>query len=144
MSDLYGEALRNTIAALERTTAMCRAAITWSPDDIQGLRYHAQEATREGMAALAAAGRPMPADWQPIETAPTNTSVLIFLPNWEHYGPAIYRAILVDMGTGRHWHTTGWAIGRDLEYPDVQPTHWQPLPDPPRVAAPSGEELSNG
>jgi hypothetical protein len=73
--------------------------------------------------------------WQPIETAPVNTSVLVFLSNWEHYGPGIYRAIRVDMGTGRRWHTTAWAIGRDLSA-DLSPTHWMPLPAPP--AQPTG------
>lgn len=72
-------------------------------------------------------------DWQPIETAPTNTSVLVFVPRAEHYGPGIYRAILVDMGTGRRWMTTGCHVGRDLG-PDSQPTHWMPLPAPPRSA----------
>jgi hypothetical protein len=70
------------------------------------------------------------AAWQPIETAPTNQSILIFVPTWEHYGPGIYRAILVDMGTGRHWLTTAWAIGRDLQ-DGYDPTHWMPLPEPP-------------
>jgi hypothetical protein len=70
------------------------------------------------------------AAWQPIETAPTNVSVLVFMPRWEHYGPGIYRAILVDMGTGKRWHSTAWACGRDVP-PDEWPTHWQPLPAPP-------------
>lgn len=70
--------------------------------------------------------------WLPIESAPTNVSVLVFLPNWDHYGPGIFRAIHVDMGTGKRWHTTGWSIGRDLPRDD-QPTHWMPLPDPPVV-----------
>ena len=72
--------------------------------------------------------------WRPIETAPTNTSVLVFIPNAEHYGPGIYRAILVDMGTGRRWGTFGLHIGRDPG-PECQPTHWLPLPPPP----PSGD-----
>jgi hypothetical protein len=40
------------MVALEETTAMCRAATTWAPEDIQGLRYHALEAAKKGMAAL--------------------------------------------------------------------------------------------
>lgn len=75
-------------------------------------------------------GKPASA-WQPISTAPLNQSVLIFLPNWDHYGPAIYRAIHVDMGTGKHWHTTAWACGRDLV--DLEPIAWQPLPKPPEA-----------
>lgn len=70
--------------------------------------------------------------WQPIETVPTNASVLVFIPNAEHYGHGVYRAMLVDMGTGRRWHTSGLHVGRDCG-PDSQPTHWQPLPEPPEM-----------
>jgi hypothetical protein len=69
--------------------------------------------------------------WQPIKTAPLNISVLVFLPNAEHYGPGIYRAMHVDMVTGRRWMTTAWACGRDLS-PPMRPTHWMPLPEPPK------------
>lgn len=69
--------------------------------------------------------------WQPIETAPTNQSVLIYIPNAEHYGDGIYRAILVDMGTGRRWMTIGLHVGRDI-CGGYEPTHWQPLPLPPQ------------
>jgi hypothetical protein len=68
--------------------------------------------------------------WRPIATCPVNQAVLIYLPNWEHYGPAVYRAILCDMGTGRRWHSTGWACGRDLGATE-QPAAWRPLPPPP-------------
>jgi len=74
-------------------------------------------------------------EWQPIETAPINESVLIWLPQWEHYGPGIYRAILVDMGTGQHWHTTAWSCGRDLS-PGDWPELWMPLPKPPVMRLP--------
>jgi|GEM_PF-2348987 len=93
-----------------------------------------QEATERRdrtLAALAMPDREAIADpWQPIETAPTNASVLVFIPNAEHYGHGVYRAMLVDMGTGRRWMTTGYAIGRDCPV-DGKPTHWQPLPAAP-------------
>ncbi len=73
----------------------------------------------------------MSSEWQLIATAPTNVSVLVFIPNAEHYGPGIYRAIQVDMGTGRRWMTTAWACGRDCDR-DAQPTHWMLLPEPPK------------
>ncbi len=69
--------------------------------------------------------------WQPIETAPVNQAVLIFIPNWEHYGHAVYRGMLVDMGTGKRWMSTAWASGRDLGA-NAQPTHWMNLPEPPQ------------
>lgn len=68
--------------------------------------------------------------WRPIESAPTNESVLIFVEHMEHYGPGIYRAIQVDMGTGRRWMTTAAGCGRDLGQ-NGSPTHWRPLPAPP-------------
>ncbi len=69
-------------------------------------------------------------EWQPIETAPTNISVLVYIPNAEHYGEGIYRAILVDMGTGKRWHASTLHMGRDIN-PENRPTHWMPLPEPP-------------
>jgi len=69
--------------------------------------------------------------WQPIETAPKNESVLIFIPNAEHYGPGIYRGMLVDMGTGPHWDANALHMGRSCGWGN-QPTHWMPLPEPPQ------------
>lgn len=70
-------------------------------------------------------------EWQPIETVPTNKSVLIFIPNTEHYGDGIWRAIRVDMGAGKRWHMASPSRGQDL-HPAHCPTHWMPLPDPPK------------
>ncbi len=69
-------------------------------------------------------------NWQPIESAPTNASVLVFIPNADHYGHGVYRAMQVDMGTGRRWMTSGLHIGRDCGA-ENQPTHWMPLPPEP-------------
>ena len=69
--------------------------------------------------------------WRPISEAPINESVLINVPHWDHYGPGIFRAILVDMGNGQSWKTFGWAIGRELPS-EMTPTHWRPLPTPPQ------------
>jgi hypothetical protein len=66
-------------------------------------------------------------DWQPIETAPKYQAVLVFVPNREHYGPAVYRALLGEFG----WTSTGLAVGRAMTGEGSQPTHWMPLPDPP-------------
>lgn len=56
-------------------------------------------------------------DWQPIETAPTNHKrVLLFVPP---YGAT----------TGHfdeRWHC------HSVLNKEAQPTHWMPLPDPPK------------
>lgn len=70
--------------------------------------------------------------WKELETAPTNTSVLVFIPNADHYGPGIYRAMQVDMGTGRRWMVTGLHMGKDCGE-HYAPTHWMPLPEPPNT-----------
>lgn len=107
-------------------------------------RFDSPEAVREMRRKAAGRMLEMEAEaerqrWQPIDTAPRNTSVLIYLPNREHYGEPIYRAILVDMGSGPRWTTTGLHIGRDL-CKDEQPTHWMPLPPPPAPRQATGEE----
>jgi len=71
-------------------------------------------------------------EWQPIETAPVNESVLIFIPSpiAEHYGPAIYRGLQVEILNRRVWKVTGLHFGSDCGTSN-HPSHWMPLPDPP-------------
>lgn len=70
------------------------------------------------------------------ESPPANESILIFVPNAEHYGPGVYRGMFVDMGTGPHWSCNAIGMGRDLGG-DMRPTHWRPfgpLPESPSDA----------
>lgn len=68
--------------------------------------------------------------WQPIETAPKDVSVLVFIPHAEHYGEGIYRAILSsEFGS---WTTFGLHVGRAVGA-GCWPTHWMPLPDAPEA-----------
>lgn len=68
-------------------------------------------------------------EWQPIETAPKDVSVFIYIPNAEHYGEGIYRAILSsEFGS---WSTFGLHVGRAVGA-SYQPTHWRPLFNPPK------------
>lgn len=86
--------------------------------------------------------------WFPIDSAPINTSVLVFIPNTEHYGPGVYRALRPKFGTLRPWQVTGLHFGRDC-YEGAQPTHWMPLPSVPGrsgeggVAGPARPRIHN-
>jgi hypothetical protein len=82
------------------------------------------EYLRIAQAVLAAMG------WRDIKDAPVNESVLVWIPNREHYGDPVYRGLQVDMGTGKHWQVNGLSMGRDLANHE-QPTHFMPLPLPP-------------
>lgn len=76
-------------------------------------------------------------EWQPIETAPKMRTILLWAltdtetGNWK-------------METG-FWHTgyDNWTWeGRQIKSYDHQPTHWQPLPDPP-TELPGGKQKEN-
>lgn len=63
--------------------------------------------------------------WQPIETAPKHTLLLLWLPPVEWLDRLVSPA--------RHavgcWHRRAW---RELEHGfTLKPTHWRPLPDAP-------------
>ncbi|WP_312707258.1 DUF551 domain-containing protein [Stenotrophomonas sp.] len=58
--------------------------------------------------------------WQPIESAPLDTDILVFLMD-EHLGP-MFRVVF-NSCSGE------WSDGLDV----YSPTHWQPLPAPPEV-----------
>lgn len=63
-----------------------------------------------------------PAGWQPIETAPDNTPVLVYWPD-----PMGDIAEVMAKMEGE------WTGTMTLINPHVNPTHWQPLPAPPEV-----------
>lgn len=74
-------------------------------------------------------------DWQPIETAPKDGIIQLYVPKGFDGRP------LVRQG---EWHNTtlrqpGWLLhhGPDL-HARWQPTHWRPLPAPPSRAALGG------
>ena len=63
-------------------------------------------------------------DWQPIETAPTNTPVLVWHPG---FGMGGWNCMRCDHFGD--WHETSHD-GRKLKQ-GYEPTHWMPLPPPP-------------
>ena len=54
-------------------------------------------------------------EWQPIETAPKDGFALVWRKGWD-------RPYITNITTRRR----PWGSGGDLD-----PTHWQPLPEPP-------------
>jgi hypothetical protein len=77
-------------------------------------------------------------EWQPIETAPKDgTLVLVFVPAEypEADDPAMVTAVYFGQKWG--WETTIKNDNGDPYPVEGKPTYWQPLPDPPRAHAPT-------
>lgn len=75
-------------------------------------------------------------EWQPIETAPKDTFVLLA-------GPSGYTTIETVFATGRmcsDYHEGRWIdhANDDLTDWGFEPTHWMPLPDAPAIASAKG------
>jgi hypothetical protein len=68
-------------------------------------------------------------EWQPIETAPTNTCVLVYMQRTAGLG--IYRAVRMEgKGIPVGWHPVGYVLLDDFPV-GADISHWMPLPDPP-------------
>ena len=94
------------------------------------------------LAKAALAASPGPEVWQPIETAPKDgTEVIgIFVQQYEGFDTTtVYGPWTVAFRHGK-W-ASSWDGSRVIEYqgdwgtdyksPDLDPTHWRPLPSPP-------------
>ena len=64
--------------------------------------------------------------WQPIETAPSDTTVLLYTPSLHPTNPERVEARIYHDSKGGSRHA--WA------------THWMPLPDPPNSSKPLSPE----
>lgn len=65
-------------------------------------------------------------DWQPIETAPKDGEDTILF--WD--GKVVVGFFLDNSRTARPWK--GWRLHAGSAWPPGYPTHWMPLPEPPR------------
>lgn len=63
-------------------------------------------------------------DWQPIETAPKDGTVVML------YWPTISINAYPAVGFN-HDDDYGWAWSQWMDYGEIFPTHWMPLPAPP-------------
>ena len=73
--------------------------------------------------------------WQPIKSAPKDRRLLLFGLMCQHEGLRIDGP---EVFTG-YWDNidSAWCgSGSTVEGPFYVPTHWRPLPDPPRRTAP--------
>lgn len=69
-------------------------------------------------------------EWQPIETAPTDTELLLFAK--VHMALDNYTADFLSVGMLETWYTHEW-VDHDGEPLSFIPTHWMPLPKPPKL-----------
>lgn len=63
-------------------------------------------------------------EWQPIETAPKDgRDILLWPTRWPRKK--------IDLG---FWNdgSGSWSLSTDIEYSPQNPTHWMPLPEPPK------------
>lgn len=74
-------------------------------------------------------------EWQPIETAPRDTNVLLFRPQCrddKYGGVCLARYMTGRKGGGLV--RVGWRVFHEPYYVSEiadSPTHWMPLPEPP-------------
>ena len=61
-------------------------------------------------------------EWKPIQTAPVGTPILV-------WGPEDEFAVAEYEGRSNRACHLSYSFG---EYCDVYPTHWMPLPEPPK------------
>ncbi len=76
-------------------------------------------------------------DWKPIETAPEDCTVpvLVFCPKANRGTPSCEVVVMCRDCTGElsYWTNGGPNAGDDLYFgPGEEPTHWMPLPPPPK------------
>jgi hypothetical protein len=65
-------------------------------------------------------------DWLPIETAPADQAVIVFADG------AVGEAMLHandGYGDGEWWWANEY---QDYHAEEIRPTHWMPLPEPPK------------
>jgi hypothetical protein len=64
-------------------------------------------------------------EWQPIQTAPKDGACVLLYDN------------TCEEPVVGFWHASGWLVAwdhsrYDTNFPGCDPTHWMPLPEPPK------------
>lgn len=65
-------------------------------------------------------------EWQPIETAPKDTALLLWGKYWNDKD--VFQRPLIGQWNP-HSATQRWEILGELRF-GIRPTHWMPLPEP--------------
>jgi hypothetical protein len=67
-------------------------------------------------------------NWQPIETAPKDERILVYSPSYKECFVVFFAWSIDDM------KDTQWVIakGEDVTFVVRDPSHWMPLPTPPK------------
>jgi hypothetical protein len=74
-------------------------------------------------------------EWQPIATAPKDGRQLLLF--CDDYDPAVFVGAYghTELPEGHEDYWEGWSFSEELLMSycseEPEPTHWQPLPDPP-------------
>ena len=69
--------------------------------------------------------------WQPIETAPRDGTEVIVCKRFEGLNPNDLRKPQHDMAVVM-WDGSCWTIDSEFPFYFDDPTHWMPLPEPPK------------
>jgi hypothetical protein len=70
--------------------------------------------------------------WQPIETAPKGTEVLLYEPDVPGDCPLFLLGSYVDFGDAvPEGYHSGWFDTMTGRY-EIHPSHWMALPEPPK------------
>jgi hypothetical protein len=70
-------------------------------------------------------------DWQPIETAPKDGTRILL---WDTDEAVVAKWDDISMGGAKGWQIAVVKLIGDVNYYEAtfNPTHWMPLPEPPR------------
>lgn len=70
-------------------------------------------------------------EWQPIETAPELTEVIVW-PNPTDFCMTATNGFFPGVRDDFGWYYAEYETGFGVVYYKCNPTHWMPLPEPPK------------
>ncbi len=95
----------------------------WSDDDLSPEAPYLREALKAGADALEAQ------EWRPIESAPKDGTLILCISPIDNVQTIVYHSVTHKKPNER------WRIHRGGHTHLIAPTHWRPLPAPPKEEA---------